>query len=401
MPLSAHGGPASGQHTVCDMRNDLMTRKYFVWLMICLGGVTVHAQDLDSLQIHGFVTQGMLYSTQNNYIIADTSDGSFDWTEAALTITDRPTPKLRIGIQLHYYRFSDLGSNSPIVDWALGDYQVTPYFGIRAGKVKTPFGLFNDTQDIDPVLLWSLLPQSAYANDNRAIFLAHYGGEVYGSVSPKALGGKISYRFFGGPQAVPSTGGQIEQLSESTGLIFDGDIPAKVGGADIRWQTPFKPLLIGSSLLYAHTKGIAENGSIEIKTTIPVYYAKFESGRYYAAGEYRRQTNHLAFAIGPYNIFQGDDTRIWYAMFAYRAASKLQLGTYYSRYADVTVNASYAANNSKDLVVSGRYDFNGNFYAKAETHFLHGEGLGYYPDDNPGGVKPRTQLVVAKLGFSF
>jgi hypothetical protein len=52
-------------------------------------------------------------------------------------------------------------------------------------------------------------------------------------------------------------------------------------------------------------------------------------------------------------------------------------------------------------VVSGRYDFNPYFYGKIEGHFLHGTGLGYYASTNPNGLNPNSNILAAKIGFSF
>jgi hypothetical protein len=59
------------------------------------------------------------------------------------------------------------------------------------------------------------------------------------------------------------------------------------------------------------------------------------------------------------------------------------------------------ANYFHEAVVSGRYDINPNFYAKLEGHFIEGNALGFYTFDNPNGFAPKTNLLVAKLGFSF
>ena len=58
-------------------------------------------------------------------------------------------------------------------------------------------------------------------------------------------------------------------------------------------------------------------------------------------------------------------------------------------------------NYSNDAVISGRYDFNSYFYAKLEGHFINGTLLGYYTDTNPNGEKNATQMLAAKIGFSF
>ena len=62
------------------------------------------AQSLEELniQIHGYATQGFLYSSNNNLLTTHSSDGSPAWTEAVLNIGAQPIPKLRIGVQGRY-----------------------------------------------------------------------------------------------------------------------------------------------------------------------------------------------------------------------------------------------------------------------------------------------------------
>src|ERR1700688_2807033 len=140
------------------------------------------AQSLEDLniQVHGFATQGFLYSTNNNVFATKSSDGSPNWTEAVVNISAQPIPKLRFTIQP---RFELLGnySNGFTLDYANADYRVSDAVGVRFGKVKIPTGLFNETQDIDPSYMWSLLPQSVYPLPSRNGQLSTYGGVVYGA----------------------------------------------------------------------------------------------------------------------------------------------------------------------------------------------------------------------------
>jgi hypothetical protein len=95
------------------------------------------------------------------------------------------------------------------------------------------------------------------------------------------------------------------------------------------------------------------------------------------------------------------DQRAWYPMASYSVMKRLQLGGYYSHYVNKAGDRSLPANYSKDWVISGRYDFNDYFYGKLEGHFLHGTGLGYYASTNPDGLKPNSNLLAARIGFSF
>jgi len=67
---------------------------------------------------------------------------------------------------------------------------------MRFGKVKTPSGLFNEIQDIDPSYMESLLPQSIDQITSRNGNPAHYGGVVYGTVGLQPAG-KLEYRAWG------------------------------------------------------------------------------------------------------------------------------------------------------------------------------------------------------------
>ena len=120
---------------------------------------------LSKIQIHGNFAQGFLFGSANNYLTADTSDGTARWTEGAISFSSSVTDRLRVGIQFHSYSLGSLGKLKVNVDWAFGDYKWNNWLGVRAGELKTSKGLFNDIQDIDAVYQWALLPQSAYPAD--------------------------------------------------------------------------------------------------------------------------------------------------------------------------------------------------------------------------------------------
>ncbi len=171
------------------------------------------AQDNESfwkklrLQIHGNAVQGMLFSSRNNYLSTKSSDGSFKWTEGSLSVSRTFTDRFRVGAQVHSYSLGMLGRQNITLDWADADYKFNSYFGIRGGKVKTPFGLYNDVQDVDAVYPWALLPQGLYPADFRDFNLAHTGGVLYGEFRPSKYIGTFAYQAFGGIRSQPASGG--------------------------------------------------------------------------------------------------------------------------------------------------------------------------------------------------
>ena len=378
-----------------------MPRRMLLLLLLCISVGSLRAQDLAGIEIHGFATQGFLYSSHNNYLSMQSNSGSLAWTDGAISVTDSLTDNLRVGIQLHMYQLGELGGPNVQVDWASGDYSVNDHLGFRAGKVKTPLGLFNDSQDVDAVFLWILLPQSSYSVDNKSFYLAHVGGEVYGSVALGSRAGKLHYRGYAGQVYLDLTGGYLKESADH-GLVFTSAPGGKVYGSDLRWASPLKGLTLGSSAVVQAIDGKGPIGTDHIDPFfIHAEYAQFEKGKFYFAGEYRRSPLSVILTIGPAVIPFPLDNRSWFAMGSYRLGKKLQVGAYYSHYVNRAQDTNLPANYSKDWVASGRYDFNPYFYGKIEGHFLHGTGLGYYDSTNPNGLKPNSNMLAAKIGFSF
>jgi hypothetical protein len=377
-------------------------------LLLAVTGPWMKAQSLEDLniQIHGYATQGFLYTTQNNMLTTHSSDGSPAWTEAVVNVTAQPNSKLRVGVQARYFVLGNYG-NSITLDWAAADYKVNDRFGVRFGKVKTPSGLFNEIQDIDPSYMWSLLPQGIYPISSRNSQLAHYGGVVYGTLKA-GQAGKFDYRGWGGERIIAADDGYTLASRES-GFNQPNGIAFTVAGATLNWHTPLKGLLVGATEAYAHqsetpvTAGSgALSGTQEVRSRFqPDYFGRFERDKYTIAGEYTRTTAYGTIALtGLPAIGVAYDTRAWYGMANYRATGKLTGGLYYSQWFDVQ-SALGPSRYSKDWAISGRYDFNEFLYMKAEQHFIDGTGVGYDTQLNPNGLKPDTRLTVLKIGVSF
>ncbi len=377
-----------------------MPRRGISMCLVLICATVCGAQDLESLQIHGFATQGFLFSSNNNYLTMKSSEASLQWTEGAVSLNDAVTDKLRVGVQIHMYQMGQIGGPNLMLDWASGDYKLNDNFGIRAGKIKLPLGLFNDSQDVDALFLWVLLPQPNYPDDNRDFDLAVLGGEIYGHVG-LGSGGKLSYRGYGGESRLDANGGYMRQLTQF-GFTFPNPPSGKAFGGDMRWGTPWQGLVLGTSVERQGLDGIGPEGTVRVAPSfLTAYYAEWRKGRLHIAGEYWRLPLNIVLQAGPMLAGQRIDQRSWYPMVCYELTKKLQLGAYYSHYINKSADTSLPENYSKDMVVSGRYNFNANFYAKLEGHFLRGTGIGYDASTNPNGLETDTNMLAARIGFSF
>ena len=178
-------------------------------------------------------SQGFVYTDENNWLTMNTSDGSAAWTDFGLNMSTQVTDRLRIGAQGYDRNLGQLGQYHPSLDWAVADYRFKSWFGVRGGKVKTTLGLYNDTQDLDFLRPFALLPQSVYPTDLRDATIAHLGGDVYGNISLKRRLGDLSYTVYAGhrsdsiysgyPYYLSSFGAILRALAGcSTARIFAG-----------------------------------------------------------------------------------------------------------------------------------------------------------------------------------
>jgi hypothetical protein len=197
-----------------------------------------------AVQVHGFGSQGYAYSNENNFLTMNTSHGSPAMTEGALNLSMPISDKFRIGGQGYTRKIGSLDDFRPSLDWAYADYKPASWLGFRGGKVKTALGLYNDTQDMDFLHTWALLPQSIYPTDLRTTFIAHTGGDLYGRIRLQKAG-KLDYTAYAGIRSFDSREGYY-YYSLANGFNIQS-ISGRTEGWDLKWTTPVKGLMLGSS----------------------------------------------------------------------------------------------------------------------------------------------------------
>jgi hypothetical protein len=386
---------------------------------LCAAPVVMHAQfdfKVDGLkfQVHSFASQGFAYSNDNNYLTMNTSKGSFAMTDGGVNISTQLTDKFRVGAQVYDRNIGQLGNWHPSLDFAFADYRLKDWFGIRAGKVKTVLGLFNDTQDMEFLHTFAILPQSMYPLDLRASTIAHTGGDVYGTIGIKKHG-EISYTGYAGLESFDKYGGYVCGLA-ALGLNLTS-MPARQFGGDLRWNDLVKGLQLGASGMHSPATG---NASMQVAPgmTFPytiwehsntvTFYTEYKIGNLALDGEYRRDTSSGLTKVGPLPAAGfGTDARGWYVSAAYRVAKRLELGAYESRFCPVPGQSSTPpTNHIYDTVAAAKIELTAHWDLKIEGHFMDGYGLpysfrGFYPQENPAGLKPKTNMLVIRTGWNF
>jgi len=135
-----------------------------------------------SLQIHGFVSQAYILSSENNFF-GESEDGSFDFRELGLNASFRLRPDLLLSAQLLSRRAGTRGNEDLRLDYALLDHafvsRESGTFGVRMGRIKTPMGFYNDTRDVAFTRPSIFLPQSIYFDRTRNLALSADGINFY------------------------------------------------------------------------------------------------------------------------------------------------------------------------------------------------------------------------------
>lgn len=371
------------------------------------------------VQVHGFFSQGYMLSDGNNYLGTQTGRGTFSPTDGGLNASVQITDKLRAGGQLYSRKVGNLGHGHVKLDWGFADYRFQDWFGIRGGKVKTVFGLYNDTQDMEFLHTWALLPQSLYPLDLRGLSVAHTGVNFYGTI-PARRAGSFSYTVFSGRSPRDLDGGRVYGL-ESVGLRVTR-VTGALAGADIKWATPITGLVIGAARMSTPNHFFGDNPALgtafeihsdSVKNTL--LCAQYQRGGLRLDWERSRAVSYSAAFTpfgqsGPEVLSLPYDTRAWYGAAAYRFSRWFEAGSYHSRYTPNS-NRPTAAGFGKpeelrvhDQAVTLRFDFRNHWDFKIEGHHIDGVGepvttRGFYPQDNPRGLKPKTNLLAVRLGF--
>ncbi len=339
-----------------------------------------------------------------------------------MNVTTQITSKFRIGAQGYVRNVGELGNGHVTLDWAFGDYRFRDWLGIRAGQVKTVQGFYTDTQDMEFLHTWALLPQSLYPIDLRGLTISHLGADLYGAISPRRAG-TFQYTIYSGRAPADRGGG------EAYGLQGVGEFiktrTGTVSGADLKWNTPITGLDLGIS--YSSTPrdfsgaNILTNGDFSTHLTSHQtgFAARYSHRAWKIEWERTRQiyvsSVENAFGIyGPPVIYVPYDSRGWYAAATYRLSRHVEVGSYHSRFypnADrqVSIYGYYQAPELRhiyDQAITASFDMFTHWDLKVEGHFMNGYGdsvttRGFYPQDNPQGLRPSTNLLVIRLGFNL
>ena len=381
-----------------------------------LGASTIANNIRENLRIQGFAGQSFI-ATSNNDVFGNTDEGgSFGFTEIGLNAIYRPLPKLQLSGQMLSRRAGEGNSGIPRLDFAFLDYrlysQETNQFGIRFGRLKNPWGFYNDTRDVPFTRPSILLPQSIYFDRTRNVGLSSDSVQFYGETS-HATWGDFSFQFGIARPIVDDRDTEVSLIPRAQGNLSP-DITILGRGL---YESPNKRFRFAVSGIWFNADykpGTADTlgpGAIQFS---PIYVsAQYNTERWSLTSEYAiRKFRYKNFGdqmfdsqdfYGESFYFQGEYrfSHKWEALMRYDVLFTNRNDRDGSKYAALTGLPAYTR-FAKDLTLGLRWNINTQIMARFEYHRINGTGwLSPLDNPNPFNLSKNWDLFAVQLSFRF
>jgi hypothetical protein len=374
----------------------------------------------ENMQLHGFMSQAFFNSSGNN--VYGQSDGGISpgLTEIGLNLNYQPFNNLRFAAQGLYRRAGDVDPGSLRLDYGLVDFTIMDYgsslLGVRAGRVKTPYGLYNETRDVAFTHPTILLPQGIYFDRSRSLMLSADGGSLYGEQRTDFGDFKLKFNV-----GMPSN-----DLDEIKTIVLATDkangafttkpsIATQLSYEYNRGEFIFAVSYLDQEFNYSPLPGeVTFVGMPLAKSTTHIqpllFSAQYNGENFTLTGEYNYRWN----SFGNFAKYGGAKfvTESWYVEGSYRILPKLQATVRYDtisidkndRNGDNAVRLQFPRHVAfaQDWVFGLRYDITPSWMVRADYTLAH--GTAWLPQaDNPipDNTVQDWDLYALQLSFKF
>jgi len=145
----------------------------------------IHAIDVTSdFHISPFINQSAVHTSNNNFLGQSDDSTSFDSSEIGVVLNYKATEALNFSGQIISRKAGGKDNGKVEADYYFLNYSllhtVNYTAAIKAGKLRLPYGLYNDTRDVAGTNPGIILPQSIYVDRGRDTFFSGYGIMLHG-----------------------------------------------------------------------------------------------------------------------------------------------------------------------------------------------------------------------------
>lgn len=389
----------------------------FVPCVLLLWTTFAHAVNLmgSELQLHGFVTQGVVFTSDNNFLGQSNKKASTDFREIGLNASLRATSDVQLSAGLLSHKAGATDNGEVRLDYGLIDWTISSSEqgrgGIRLGRVKNAYGLYNKTRDVAFTRPSILLPQSIYFERTRNVTVAADGAELY--LDRYGEAGNLFVTFSLGQPQIGSDASKValvgltpngsfeSKLMPIFQVIYEGDGGKyRLGFTTLKLNARYNPGL----------RDVLQAGQLEF--TPKIFSAQYNAERWTLTSEYAlRPSSSQSFGRNaPDSTINGES---YYIQGSYRLSPKwealLRYDVAYTDRGDREGEAFAAATRrpgftrfSKDWTTGMRFDLTPEFMLRAEYHRV--DGTGYLPvqdNPNPLALERRWDMFMLLASFRF
>jgi hypothetical protein len=404
-----------------------------VLLLISLYGKDIQAFELGDINVHGFISQGYLQTSENDFM-AETKDGTLEFNEMGMNFSTELTNRLHLGVQFFAYDLGDVGNDELRFDWAYANYHWRRELGFRVGTVKLVSGLYNEQRQLDMLRTGVFLPFGVYTGPWWESFSSLKGLTLYGEL-PIGEFGEILYNAQAGVCRFTEESGpaKVAEYKFSPLDFAVSDVDSEYSYVlSLEWSLPSHNLRTKATVL--QIEGLRFHGNISVPfaaeagtetslATIPstmdldvmelhssVFSLEYRWEELLLAAEYNLITSKTQFDLHLGAGWEGERTITsegLYLSASYRFTDWFELGCWYSEFypdKDDKEGKKQSVNDfeawQKTVALSARFDINEYWIVKLEASYNDGFGA-YNIADKPENLKQEWFLYSAKVTYNF
>lgn len=386
-------------------------------MFLALGvAASAAADESAGLELHGFATQGYVHTSANRFF-GPSERGSTAFTELGVNGAFDLTDDVHLAGQVLARRAGTMYSGTPELDFALVDVTVsasaTGAMGVRAGRLKNPLGLYNETRDVAFTRPGIFLPQVIYFDKVRNLLLSADGAQLYAqtfrdwgnldlalSAGVTRVDANVEYAYLGWDFAGDLDSAGVDWLAKAMYETADG-----------RWRGGLSAAM--STMRFS----AAPSDPIGSGTTRFLYWIasiQYTGEVWSLTAEYMREPVDWD-GYGPVLDNADSTAEAYYAQLAWRARPDLELNLRYeegyadrddrdgTRRATLTGGLIPASNGySKNWVAGVRWDLTPDLMLRVEQQWNHGTFiLSNRENPNPAALREDWQLFSLLLSYRF
>ena len=362
------------------------------------------------------MSQGLFHSTGNNVYGHSKNSVSAGLTEVGVNVSYQALDNLSFAVQGLYRRAGantgDWGGVS--LDFAFFDYTFFRHshgrIGVRGGRVKNPWGLYNETRDVSFTHPTIFLPLT-YFDRSRTLFLAMDGGQFYADYNTSV--GDFTFKFNYGLMNADDKELLIAVVNNPFvpgRLVSEPSFVTQLSYEIMGGQYVFALSYADVSLAYTTPSALDPYAGLTTHFDSFIVSAQYNGEKFSFAGEYNVQWNEFS-SLMP----RPDDGRPvsehWYVQGGYRILESLQFTVRYDKTVqDVRDSSGQQFHQltglpahlmfTQDIVFGLRWDITPAWMIRGEYHRVHGASTISFLD-NPDIAQAALNWNIYALQVSF